>query len=398
MRVIHIIIRWLADLCASWADEMRAVVRDEGMLIFLCLVPLAYPLLYSWIYNNEVVREVPVVVVDASHTAASRRFIARVDASPSVSVADYAGSMDEAQTRVRETGAYGIIALPADFGLRLGRGEQAHVSVYTDMSLMLTYKAIYQTAQAVAMETGAECQAARGMAVTRRDAEVMTSPIEVDEVAIYNCTGGYGNALLPGVLILIIQQTLLLGIGLAAGTRRERIMAGMAVPVSRGVTRDILGHALCYLSVYAVMAAWIVLAVPRIFGFVTLAPASVLIALVLPYLLACIFMGLMLSSLVRYRENVLLLVVFTSVPLLFMSGATWPVGNIPGVWQGVAMLFPSTWGIRGFLSASSMGAEFDDIRTACMALWIQAVAYLAVTIMITKIRVSSYGKSGEREK
>ena len=39
------------------------VDSDEGALLFVILLPLAYPLLYSWIYNNEVVREVPVAVV-----------------------------------------------------------------------------------------------------------------------------------------------------------------------------------------------------------------------------------------------------------------------------------------------------------------------------------------------
>ena len=47
-----------------WRQEMMQVFRDEGVLIFFIIVPLIYPLLYSWIYNNETVRDVPVVVVD----------------------------------------------------------------------------------------------------------------------------------------------------------------------------------------------------------------------------------------------------------------------------------------------------------------------------------------------
>ena len=63
--LLYQIIDGVRDACAVWRDEMRLVFKDEGVLIFFFLVPLAYPLLYSWIYNNEVVREVPVVVVDA---------------------------------------------------------------------------------------------------------------------------------------------------------------------------------------------------------------------------------------------------------------------------------------------------------------------------------------------
>ena len=81
MRIIDNIIKGLNDICAVWRDEMKSVLGDEGVLIFFVLVPLAYPLLYSWIYNNETVREVPVVVVDQSNSVESRQFVRMADAS-----------------------------------------------------------------------------------------------------------------------------------------------------------------------------------------------------------------------------------------------------------------------------------------------------------------------------
>ena len=74
--------------------------EDEGVLIFFLLVPLAYPLLYSWIYNNEVVRDVPVAIVDLSHSAASREFIRSFDASPDVRAAYYCNNLQEAKDLV----------------------------------------------------------------------------------------------------------------------------------------------------------------------------------------------------------------------------------------------------------------------------------------------------------
>ena len=44
---------FLSSLCYIWWLEMKSTIKDEGVLIFFLLVPLAYPLLYSWIYNNE---------------------------------------------------------------------------------------------------------------------------------------------------------------------------------------------------------------------------------------------------------------------------------------------------------------------------------------------------------
>lgn len=90
----------ISDMCYIWWIEMKNTFKDEGMLLFFIVVPLGYPLLYSWIYNNEVVREVPVAIVDASHSKQSREFINKVDASPDTRVAYYCNNIDEAKSLV----------------------------------------------------------------------------------------------------------------------------------------------------------------------------------------------------------------------------------------------------------------------------------------------------------
>ena len=158
MSIFHNILSALDDAAYVWRQEMKQVIRDEGVLIFFIIVPIVYPLLYSWIYNNETVREVPVAVVDQSHSQLSRQFIRMCDASPDVHVAYYADDLDDAQSLVSRQLVKGIYLIPKDFATRINRMQQATVSVYCDMALMLTYKAIYQTAMAVSQEMGAEIQ------------------------------------------------------------------------------------------------------------------------------------------------------------------------------------------------------------------------------------------------
>ena len=386
----------IVSICYIWWVEMKNTIKDEGVLIFFIIVPLLYPLLYSWIYNNEVVRDVPVVVVDQSHTATSREFIRMFDASPDVKVAYYCNSIPEAESVVGHQKANGILYFPEDFERTINRGEQAHVSIYCDMSLMLAYKAIYQTSLYVSLNIGKERQKEMIGTVTVRDEELRTQPLEVAEEPIFNVTGGYGNAVLPGVLILILQQTLLLGIGLAAGTARENNRYQDLVPISKhhnGILKIVLGKSFCYFMIYCVISAYITLAVPYIFNFTMLAAPADLIRLLLPYLLSVIFFGMTLSCLVRHRENVMLLVVFTSVPFLFLTGVSWPQSSIPGVWEGIAWLIPSTFGVRGFLRLSSMGGTFADIRTEVLALWLQAIVYFSITCLVYRYQIISARKN-----
>ncbi|MBQ9262200.1 MAG: ABC transporter permease [Prevotella sp.] len=385
MSIFHKILRWLDDLAYVWRFELRQVLRDEGVLLFCIVVPIVYPLLYSWVYNNENIHEVPVAVVDQSHSQLSRQFIRMCDASPDVHVAYYAVDLDDAQSLVSRQIVKGVYLIPEDFATRVNRLEQGTVSVYCDMALMLTYKAIYQTAMAVSQKMGAGIQTKLAGKYTKREEIINASPLDVEEVAMFNPQAGYGTAILPAVLILIIQQTLALGIGLAAGTARERNRYGDLVPIHPsygGVGRIVSGKALCYLMVYAVMSTYLVLVVPKFFSFIHIAAWQDLLLMMIPYVLACVFFGLTVSCLVRYRENVILLMVFVSLPLLFLTGVSWPQSSIPGYLQGVSWLFPSTFGVRAYLRLNTMGATLGDITLEMRCLWIQVAAYLGTACLV----------------
>lgn len=373
-----IISEGLHDVFHICVQELRQTFRDEGMLIFFILVPLAYPILYSWIYQEQLVREVPVVVVDDSNSSRSREFTRLFDASPDVAVVARCTDMTEARKAVGRQEAFGIIRIPSSFATDIARGKQTAVALYCDMSIMLNYKAILQTATAVAGDMNAGIQISQSGNTTARQDEITTRPLDFNEVALFNPTGGYADFILPGVLILILHQTLLLGIGLGAGTAREQNRYEDLVPVSRhynGTFRIVMGKAWCYFMIYLAVGAYVILAVPSMFGFQQLLSVGTLLALMTPFLLATIFFGMTISCIVRYRENILLIVVFTTVPLLFLSGMSWPQSAMPGAWQAVAGLFPSTFGIRGFIRLNTMGATLQDIRTEYIALWIQALAY-----------------------
>ena len=378
------------DTAKVWLHEMRNMFKDEGALLFVILLPLAYPLLYSWIYNNEVVREVPVAVVDNSHSQTSREFVRHVDASPDVRVAAWSNNLEEASRLVARQEVYGIILLPEDFDRQLGRMQQAHVSVYCNMGLMLTYKAIFQTCSAVAADMNSHIQIALSGNPTTREDQLTTHPMQVSDVPIFNNTGGYGNFILPGVLVLIIQQVMLLGIGIAYGTSYEKRRFSRLTPMYErrfGLARIMIGRTMGFFVLFLLIAAWVLLAVPRMFHFVQMLHFSDFLLFVVPYLLACVFFATTFSFFIRQRENVMLLVVFTSVPFLFMSGVSWPKSNIPEVWQWVSWLFPSTFGIQGFIKMNTMGGVFGDIIPEIKGLWIQTVIYGVFATLVTRWQV-----------
>ena len=316
------------DLFYIWKQEFRNTFRDQGVLIFFVLVPLVYPLIYSFIYTNETLRDVPTAV-----TSLSRDYLRRVDATPEVQIVTYCADMEEAKLALRDRKAYGIIYIPASFSEDIAKGRQTQVSLYCDMSGLLYYKSLLLSNTEVSLDMNAEIKIARAGNTTERQDELTAYPIEYKDVALYNPTNGFAAFLIPAVLMLIIQQTLLLGIGLSAGTAREHNRFRDLVPVQRhynGTLRIVFGKGLSYLMVYALVAVYVLVVVPRLFSLNQIALPGELTLFCLPYLLACIFFSMTASIAIRNRETCMLLFVFTSVPLLFRrSGNTFPTSSPP---------------------------------------------------------------------
>lgn len=368
----------ILNIFQIWYREIGNIFRDKGIMIFILFVPLAYPLLYSYVYTNEVVRDVPVAVVDESDLALSRELLRKMDASPDMKIAGYCNNMEEAREMVRRHEAYGIIRIPKSLTTDLAHGDQTTIGVYCNMSSMLYYKALILTATNVSLEVNKDIKISRYIkGTTERQDEINKTPIDYDYVSFYNTQSGFAAFLIPPVLMLIIQQTLLLGIGMSMGNSRER-HNGSVIPFHpwyKNPVHIVIGKALPYFMLYMVLGVYMFAVVTDMFTLPQLGHYTTFIAFIVPYLLACIFLAMILSAFIYRREDSILLLVFLSVPLLFLSGLSWPSSAMPGFWKYVSYLFPSTFGLNGYVRITATGASLGDIRTEYMALWIQAGVY-----------------------
>lgn len=391
------VVQGIHDLFYIWKQEFRTTFRDQGVLIFFVLVPLVYPLIYSFIYTNETIREVPTVVVDNSRSSLSREYLRKVDASPETSIVAHCADMEEAKLMLKDRKAYGIIYIPAHFSDDIARGKQTQVSIFCDMSGLLYYKALLTANTNVSLAMNADIKMKRSGNTTARQDEITAYPIEYEDVAIFNPTNGFAAFLIPAVLILIIQQTLLLGIGLSAGTAREQNRFKDLVPINRhynGTLRIVMGKGLSYFMVYSLVAVYILCVVPRLFSLNQIAIPGVLTLFALPYLAACIFFAMTASIAIRNRETCMLLFVFTSVPLLFLSGISWPGAAMPEFWRYFSYIFPSTFGINGYVRINSMGATLNEVSFEYQALWIQTGIYFLTTCLVYRWQIIQSRKKG----
>lgn len=144
----------------------------------------------------------------------------------------------------------------------------------------------------------------------------------------------------------------------------------------------VLGKLTFYFILYLMLGLYMFTLVTQEFGLPQLGDYWAYIGFLTPYLLACIFMAMVLSALVFRREDCILLFVFLSVPLLFLSGISWPGAAVPKFWHYVSWLFPSTFGMNGYVRLQGMGASLSDISYELKGLWIQTGVYFYIACLL----------------
>lgn len=374
---------WLKHLLTVCGEELKKTVSDTGVLVFFLVVPLLYPLLYAYLYGQEVVHEVPVVAVDDCRSALSREFLRKSDATPDLKIISYCSDMEEARDLMHRHKAYGLIQIPSEFQKTIEDGHQATVNLYCDMSGLLYYKALLSGCTMVSLDMNKDIQIQRLAGLSDRELEVQTMPIENEYVTMFNPANGFQGFLIPAVLILVLQQTMVLGVSMIAGTEYEKRRKGKLV-LGGEYTNPIVvlgGKAMAYLLIYALVSAYVLCIVPELFHMPQLWHGSTLFAFMVPFLLSCVFFSMTLSFFVKDRESCFLLFVFVSVPLIFMSGISWPTSNMPAVWRYLAQIFPSTHAVNGFCRINTSGALIGDVLPEFRKLWILSGVYFMTALL-----------------
>ncbi len=383
--------KWLRNIIEVWAYEMKCALFDEGVIVFFIIVPFLYPLLYAYLYNNESVREVPTVVVDNSHSQLSREFVRRVDATGDVDIVSYCQDMEEAKEMIHQREAYGLIYIPKDFAKDVAEHRQTTVELYSDMSGILYYKAVFSSCTEVSLEMNKEIKATLIPGATEQQISAFQYPIEYQYVPMFNTQSGFCTFIIPAVLMLIIQQTMVLGVGMMAGEEREKVRKHIAEPhiIGKNPSEVLFGKSTVIFTIYIIVAVYLVCIVPILFNLVHIWRWQTLLAFMVPFIAACVFFSISLSSIAHDRESFIIMFVFLSIPLLFASGISWPSSNIPIFWKGFSWLFPSTFGINGYVRITEMGATLEDVQYELNALWIQTFVYGAISYLVYK---RTYGK------
>lgn len=340
----------------AWVDTLKTIAADKGVLLLIAIAPVIYGFFYPWPYAEQAVTRVPVAVVDYDHSNLSRQITRFAQASPRIDVRMVIGDEHQARQALWRGEIEGYAILPRDLKRDVLRGSPAVATVEANGSYALLNKAVLSGfAEAVGtVSAGVEIRKLQASGQSAPQAQAGRNPINTQMVALFNPTEGYGSYVVPAVALLIIQQTLLMGVGMLVGLWAEtgQHRADAATWLGRILGFSSVG----YLSglLYFGWIFW-VQDFPR---GANMGGALVLLAFYIP---AICTLGALLGVWFGNRERALQVLLFTALPMAFVSGFSWPAEALPELLQALRWLFPSTAGIQASLRLNQMGAPLVDV-------------------------------------
>ena len=359
----------------AFVAEWRRVLAIRGAFMLLVAGPLVYGLYYPQPYLNQILRKIPIAVVDNDLSELSRNIVQTLDASGAVSVAVQAATLAEARKALDRGDAFAVVGIPPGTERDVLKGNTAHIPIYADATYLFIFRSM-SNGIAVAINTLSSELAARG---ARTDGSLVkaalasASPAEILLQPIFNPVGGYASYIVPAAFVLILQQMLLIGASM--------LTVVALAQTTGGAFASVLGRGIAHLTIYFPALALYFIVLPRVYGFSTLGHPVQLFALASLFTLATSFMGQAAGAWFKHPETPTLIFLGTSLPQLFLTGFSWPREAIPRPVLIAGYIFPSDFAIDGIVRIDQLGASLWEVARDWRGLWCLAVIYFALAVI-----------------
>ena len=363
------------SVAGAFADEWRRVLAIRGAFILLVLAPFVYGFYYPQPYLNQILRKIPIAVVDNDLSELSRGIVQTLDASDAVKVVVRADTLAEARAALERGKVFAVVGIPPEAERDLLKGTTVPLPIYADATYFFLFRTM-GTGIALAINTLSFELAAGG---ARPDGSLVKaalanlSPADVLLQPIFNPVGGYASYVVPGAFVLILQQMLLIG---------SAMLTVVALPqIAGGAFTSVLGRGIAHLTIYLPALALYFVVLPRFYGFSTLGQPLQLLAMASVFVLATSFLGQAVGAWFKRPETPTLIFLGTSLPQFFLAGFSWPREAIPKPILAASYIFPSDLAIDGMVRIDQLGASLWEVARDWRGLGVLALVYFTLAVI-----------------
>lgn len=345
-------------------SELKVVVGNHSILLTVVIAPLLYAFFLGSIYLNKDIDQIRFAVVDYDNSKTSRTLAQLLSASQKIDMVGYLEDYEDGVQKLRSLEIEGFLVFTDGFEKELMKMEGTNLNLYLNTTQFLPSNDINMAVNKVMLTVGSGIRLKyyETNGINPQRAMQLINPIAAEIKPIYNVTNSYGGFLLPGLFFLILQQTLLIGLGESVSRDNEKGIMRPALGSSPfGIFNYILGKIGYYVFLYL---AYLIIFTAVIFPFFGLPVAGSIVSifvLSMVFLITIMLLTMLIGTFVKSQVRMMEILAFTSYPFFLLSGYSWPISSMPQPLQWLAALIPTTPMMEAMTRLYVMGGNWGDV-------------------------------------
>jgi len=368
--------------------EITWIIKDIDLILMLIAAPIFYSFFYGSMYINKSESKVPVAILDMNHSQSSKDFVKDLNASEYIIVKEYLNSSSQIEDKLISEEVQGVVFIPSDFESNITQMRSTEIKLYLNTQRFLhsndLNKAVNQIALAKGEEIRTKIFVSKGFSSTQ--AKKMSIPLKDEVTFLFNPSESYGDFLIPAILILILQQTLFMGLGQSMAKENETNKINELISTAdNSFFAAIIGKILFYVILYLSYAFLFFTLNYYIFNLNFAGNYFTFLILTLFMFISMSAISVFIGSFFTKKIYALVLISFTSYPLFFFAGYSWPTFAMPKLIQLFSYLIPTTPYMHAINRVAMMGAGFNQVLVELINLIVLSIFFLALSISRLKL-------------
>ena len=358
--------------------EFRTMLHDSTVRLTVIVATIFYLMLYPLPYLKGVPTKQTIVIVDHDQTSLSLQLIRDANASPKIKVLAKVSSIRQAQKMIESGNAQGFLIIPNNYQRNLLLGQQTTLSYGANAGYFLIYAAITKGLTTISMEMSKQIQRSGKLfhGASYQEMHLSLHPIKLNTVAVFNPTLSYPAYLIPGLLLLILHQTMLIALGTIGATQWHKKGYWSRVSALQLVSARVIVFCCIYSLITALYVGWGFM----YYGVTLVAHLNDVLLLMLPFLLSVATLGITLSCFFETKERPTQVFVLMGMPIIFLTGFVWPIMLIPHLLVDLSQIIPAIPAISDMLKINQLGASWSNIIGGWLHLWLLFVIFASFAI------------------
>ncbi len=373
--------------------EFALFYQNKVLLILFLGAPIMYGILVGSVYKQGKVTHLPIVVVDEDRSPLSRQLIDMFNESEVIYVSDVLPDAFKANEIAMKREATVIVQIPRGFTSDVNYNRSTELTLFVNASNTLTsnYAMMAVNVCAGTLKAGIQIKAQEKKGVPAYVASQQYEPFKTTIIRQHIRSGNYLYFMLPGVLLTVLQQVMMLGLALSFASEFENGTFNELVEKSSNVFVLILVKIMPYLlmsiGIYGLYYGYsLYYRMPLHVEGLAFWGASVL------FLLAVCFIGMLVSIAIPNQLKATEILMVIATPSFIISGFTWPLSQMPAWVVYIADMIPLTHYLQIFRTMLIEGGAAEYVRGSVWALAIIAMVSFIASVVLLRIKIGKLKK------